>query len=100
MHRQPEFFGVKLVGQSELPGCLLPAYQSFGRENSHTQHHPFSSQPWRLGVSRASRIPREPSRQGQGSLYQIEKIQIQAQVDQAKANLVSAGSVVTNAQLQ
>ncbi|HEX9465374.1 MAG TPA: efflux RND transporter periplasmic adaptor subunit [Alphaproteobacteria bacterium] len=33
-------------------------------------------------------------------LYQIEKIQFQAQVDQAKANLASAEAVVTNAQLQ
>ncbi|MEZ0170791.1 efflux RND transporter periplasmic adaptor subunit [Microvirga sp. TS319] len=33
-------------------------------------------------------------------LYQIEKVQFQAQVDQAKANLASAGAVVTNAQLQ
>ncbi|WP_414474803.1 efflux RND transporter periplasmic adaptor subunit [Microvirga sp. M2] len=33
-------------------------------------------------------------------LYQIEKVQFQAQVDQARANLASAGAVVTNAQLQ
>jgi membrane fusion protein (multidrug efflux system) len=33
-------------------------------------------------------------------LYQIEKVQFQAQVDQAKANLVSAGADATNAQLQ
>ncbi|EIM30088.1 efflux RND transporter periplasmic adaptor subunit [Microvirga lotononidis] len=33
-------------------------------------------------------------------LYQIEKVQFQAQVDQAKANLASAEAVVTNAQLQ
>lgn len=33
-------------------------------------------------------------------LYQIEKVQFQAQVDQAKANLASAQAVVTNAQLQ
>ena len=33
-------------------------------------------------------------------LYQIEKVQFQAQVDQAKANLASAEAEVTNAQLQ
>src|SRR5947208_3329838 len=33
-------------------------------------------------------------------LYQIEKVQFQAQVDQAKANLVSAEAEATNAQLQ
>jgi membrane fusion protein (multidrug efflux system) len=33
-------------------------------------------------------------------LYQIEKVQFKAQVDQAKANLASAEAVVTNAQLQ
>lgn len=33
-------------------------------------------------------------------LYQIEKVQFQAQLDQAKANLASAQAVVTNAQLQ
>jgi membrane fusion protein (multidrug efflux system) len=33
-------------------------------------------------------------------LYQIEKVQFQAQVDQAKANLAAAQAVVTNAQLQ
>ncbi|HEV3309222.1 MAG TPA: efflux RND transporter periplasmic adaptor subunit, partial [Chloroflexota bacterium] len=33
-------------------------------------------------------------------LYQIEKIQYQAQVDQAKANLASAEAKVTNAQFQ
>lgn len=33
-------------------------------------------------------------------LYQIEKVQFQAAVDQAKANLASAQAVVTNAQLQ
>jgi membrane fusion protein (multidrug efflux system) len=33
-------------------------------------------------------------------LYQIEKVQFQAQVDQAKANVASAEAVVTNAQLQ
>lgn len=33
-------------------------------------------------------------------LYQIEKVQLQALLDQAKANLASAEAVVTNAQLQ
>jgi len=33
-------------------------------------------------------------------LYQIEKVQFQASVDQAKANLAAAEAVVTNAQLQ
>ncbi|HTY68394.1 MAG TPA: efflux RND transporter periplasmic adaptor subunit [Alphaproteobacteria bacterium] len=33
-------------------------------------------------------------------LYQIEKVQFQAAVDQAKANLAAAEAVVTNAQLQ
>src|SRR5438132_11447822 len=33
-------------------------------------------------------------------LYQIEKVQFQAQVDQAKANLASAEAEATNAQLQ
>jgi membrane fusion protein (multidrug efflux system) len=33
-------------------------------------------------------------------LYQIEKVQFQAQVDQAKANVASAEAEVTNAQLQ
>src|SRR3954453_374008 len=33
-------------------------------------------------------------------LYQIEKVQFQAQVDQAKANLASAEAEVTNAQAQ
>src|SRR5215469_17556066 len=33
-------------------------------------------------------------------LYQIEKVQFQAQVDQAKANLASAEADVTNARLQ
>jgi len=33
-------------------------------------------------------------------LYQIEKVQFQAQVDQAKANLASAEAETTNAQLQ
>ena len=33
-------------------------------------------------------------------LYQIEKVQFQAQVDQAKANVAAAQAVVTNAQLQ
>jgi membrane fusion protein (multidrug efflux system) len=33
-------------------------------------------------------------------LYRIEKVQFQAQLDQAKANLASAQAVVTNAQLQ
>ena len=33
-------------------------------------------------------------------LYQLEKVQFQAQVDQAKANLASAEAEVTNAQLQ
>ncbi|WP_280139513.1 efflux RND transporter periplasmic adaptor subunit [Microvirga massiliensis] len=33
-------------------------------------------------------------------LYQVEKVQFQAQLDQAKANLASAEAVVTNAQLQ
>jgi membrane fusion protein (multidrug efflux system) len=33
-------------------------------------------------------------------LYQIEKVQFQASVDQAKANLAAAQAVVTNAQLQ
>jgi membrane fusion protein, multidrug efflux system len=33
-------------------------------------------------------------------LYQIEKVQFQAQVDQAKANLASASADATNAQLQ
>ena len=33
-------------------------------------------------------------------LYQIEKVQFQAQVDQAKANLAAAEAEATNAQLQ
>src|SRR6266851_2335859 len=33
-------------------------------------------------------------------LYQIEKVQFQAQVDQAKANLAAADAEVTNAHLQ
>src|SRR5215472_7830888 len=33
-------------------------------------------------------------------LYQVEKVQFQAAVDQAKANLAAAQAVVTNAQLQ
>src|SRR5262249_59208646 len=33
-------------------------------------------------------------------LYQIEKVQFQAQVDQAKANVASAEAEATNAQLQ
>jgi membrane fusion protein, multidrug efflux system len=46
-----------------------------------------------------------PFREGQvvkagDLLYQIEKVQFQALVDQAKANLASAEAVVTNAQLQ
>jgi membrane fusion protein (multidrug efflux system) len=46
-----------------------------------------------------------PFREGQfvkvgDLLYAIEKVQFQAQVDQAKANLASAKAVVTNAQLQ
>jgi len=35
-----------------------------------------------------------------GLLYQIEKVQFQAQVDQAKANVASAEAEATNAQLQ
>ena len=48
---------------------------------------------------------REDQREGQDVkagdlLYQIEKIQFQAQVDQAKANLAAAEAATTNAQLQ
>jgi membrane fusion protein (multidrug efflux system) len=50
-------------------------------------------------------LDKVPFREGQDvkagdRLYQIEKIQYQAQVDQAKANVASAEAKVTNAQLQ
>jgi membrane fusion protein, multidrug efflux system len=50
-------------------------------------------------------LEKTPFREGQDVktgdlLYQIEKVQFQAQVDQAKANVASAEAEVTNAQLQ